>query len=396
METKVQEIEQSIKSAHDAAAEAKNAVDALKKEIADNSAEMEKKINNIDDSLKEFSEKLEEKKEMKEQTFMDAFKAVVESDEFKNNLQEVKERKLSGFTQEIKLSTSALTGDVNRTQQKTTIYGSSFAALTFLNRLPRYTIPSDKNRFMFVNASFTDNTGYVGEGEEVGAANTASAVEKYREVAKVGNKLPFTSEMLTDMSYFLNWARNQSRNAIYAKVDSLIWDGDGEDSTQPKHIYGIKGASTAFDAAKAGLANAIEKADSRALLLAMKAQIEKETNGAYTPNIVLMSAEDLVKFINLRDANGNQINFPDFQAALGCQIISSSKLATGEVLMADINAIQLHEKLGFELEVERKASTDSYVMHLRWRGNVVIPDEPAKAVVYVANIDTAISAITVA
>jgi hypothetical protein len=33
-------------------------------------------------------------------------------------------------------------------------------------------------------------------------------------------------------------------------------------------------------------------------------------------------------------------------------------------------------------------------MHLRWRGNVVIPDEAAKAVIYVADAETAISAIT--
>jgi hypothetical protein len=32
-------------------------------------------------------------------------------------------------------------------------------------------------------------------------------------------------------------------------------------------------------------------------------------------------------------------------------------------------------------------------MHLRWRGNVVIPDEAKKAVIYVANADTAIAAI---
>jgi hypothetical protein len=69
-------------------------------------------------------------------------------------------------------------------------------------------------------------------------------------------------------------------------------------------------------------------------------------------------------------------------------------LAQGEIVVADINAIQLHEKQGFELEVERIASTDSYAMHLRWRGNIVIPDEAKKAVIYVANIDTAITAIT--
>jgi hypothetical protein len=33
-------------------------------------------------------------------------------------------------------------------------------------------------------------------------------------------------------------------------------------------------------------------------------------------------------------------------------------------------------------------------MYLRWRGNIAIPDESAKAVVYVAKADTAISAIT--
>jgi hypothetical protein len=69
-------------------------------------------------------------------------------------------------------------------------------------------------------------------------------------------------------------------------------------------------------------------------------------------------------------------------------------LAAAEVVVADINAIQLHEKQGFELEVERIASTDEYAMHLRWRGNVVIPDEAKKAVIYVANAETAISAIT--
>lgn len=394
METKVQEIEQAIKTAQEAASEVKNTISEVETKMAENAAEMEKKFNNIDETLNEMSKKLEEKKEMEQKGFVEAFREVIESEEFKGRLNEVKERKLQGFTQEIKLATSDMTGDVNRTEQNTAIYGPSFAGLSFFNRVPRYPVSADKNRFMWVDASFADNTGYVGEGQENTNKNTATAVEKYREVAKIGNGLEFTSESASDMSHFLNWARNQSRNAIIAKVDTLMWNGDGADGgAKAKNIYGIKGAATAFSAAKAGLATAIENADSRALLLAMKAQIEKETNGAYVPNIVYMSTEDLVKFINLRDNNGNQLNFPDFQTALGCQIVSSPKLAAGEILMADINAIQLHEKQGFELEVERKAGSDSYVMWLRWRGNVAIPAEAAKAVVYVANVDTAISAI---
>ena len=393
LEKKAQEIENSIKQAKEDSMEVKKELQETKKAMEDNKADIEKKFENIDESLKEMKKAMEQKEEMKEQTFTQAVKGVLESEEFKSKMNEVKERKLQGFTMEVKLATSAMTGDVNRTQQNTNIYGPSFAALSFFNRVPRYPIDADKNRFMWVDASFVDATGYVGEGQE-GNDSSATAAEKYREVAKIHNRLPFTAEMLTDMSFFLNWAQNQARNAVIANVDAKMWNGDGADGgANAKHIYGIKGAATAFDATKAGLKNAIEKPDVKALLLAMKAQIKKETNGAYTPNIVYMSEEGLVEFINLRDSSGNQLNFPDFQKALGCEIVSTDKLSGKEILMADINAIQLHEKRGFELEVERKAATDSYVMYLRWRGNVAIPAESAKAVVYAADAETAISAI---
>lgn len=392
LEKKAQEIENSIKQAKEDSAEVKKELQETKKAMEDNKTDIEKKFNNIDESLKEMKEAMEQKEEMKEQTFGQAVKSVLESEEFKSKMNDVKERKLQGFTMEVKLATSAMTGDVNRTQQNINIYGPSFAALSFFNRVPRYPIGADKNRFMWVEASFMDATGYVGEGEE-GSDSSATATEKYREVAKIHNRLPFTTEMLTDMSFFLNWAQNQARNAVIAKVDTLMWNGDGADGSQSKRIYGIKGAATAFDATKAGLKNAIVKPDTRALLLAMKAQIKKETKGAYNPNIVYMSEEGLVEFINLRDSSGNQLNFPDFQKALGCEIVSTDKFSGGEILMADINAIQLHEKTGFEIEVERKANTDSYVMYLRWRGNVAIPGEPAKAVLYVEDAETAISAL---
>ena len=49
---------------------------------------------------------------------------------------------------------------------------------------------------------------------------------------------------------------------------------------------------------------------------------------------------------------------------------------------------------GFEVEIDREASTGSYTMYLRWRGQFVIPSNKKKAVIYVANIGTAIAAIT--
>lgn len=389
MEKKVQEIENAIKAAQDSATEALE----LKNTIEANKTEMEQKFDNVDATLAELKKQMEEKKEMKEQTLEMAFKEVLESKEFKNNMEALKKGQIVKFTQEIKVDTSAVTGDVNRTVQNTTVYGPSFAKLSFLNRLPHYPIPEGKNRILYPNASFVDNTDYVGEGAAVATGNSGTLVEKYREIAKVGNKLEFTSETASDIPYFLNWLKNQSRTAVYAKVDSFIWNGDGADGTKPKHVYGIKNAATAFDATKAGLAGKLPNADLKSLLLAMQAQIEKETNEAYTPNTVYMSTEGLVQFTELRDANGNQLNFPAFEKAINCEILSTTKLKGDEILMLDINAVQLHEKLGFELEVERVASTDSYVMYLRWRGNVAIPDELQKAVVYAASAETAINAL---
>jgi HK97 family phage major capsid protein len=386
METKVQEIESAIKKAQNEATEAKTSVEAVE-------AKMEEKFNNVDETLKEMKKAMEKKEEKKEMTAEMAFKSILEGAEFKEALANLKEGKSSRFVTEVKTATSAITGDVNRTQQNYNVYGPTFAGAAFINRLPKYVVGADKNRIVYCNASFVDNTDYVGEGAAVATANTGAVVEKYREVAKIGSKLEFTAEMMSDANYFLNWLRNQSVLAINAKVDSLVWGGDGADGANAKHVYGIKGAATAFSAAAAGHEGNVENADIYSLLLACKAQIEIATNGAYSPNVVFVHPSVYTRIRGLRNANGDQITVNDIKNFLGCEIVSTTRLAAGEACVADLNAIQLHEKLGFELEVERIASTDSYAMHLRWRGNVVIPDEAKKAVIYVANIDTAVSAI---
>lgn len=390
MENKVHEIETAIKAAQDSASKALE----LKDTIEANKAEMEQKFDNVDATLAELKKQMEDKKEMKEETMEMTFKGIIESEEFKSGLANLKEGKASRFVTEVKTGTSAITGDVNRTQQNYNVYGPSFAALAFINRLPRYTIGADRNRIVYCNATFADNTGYVGEGAAVASANTGAVVERYREVAKVGSKLEFTSELMNDASYFLNWLRNQSVLAINTKVDALVWNGDGADGANAKHIYGIKGSATAFDAAAAGVEGKFKNADIYSLFGACKAQAEDATNGAYSPNVAFVSPATFALITDSRDGNGNQLNVERIKQQLGLEVVSTSKLSGDEVLVADINAIQLHEKQGFELEVERIASTDSYAMHLRWRGNVVVPDEAKKAVIYVADAETAISAIT--
>lgn len=391
MEDKVKEIQDAIKAAKDEAAE-------VKQNLATEKEETEKKFANIDDSLKAISQKLDEiKSESEDATLVDAIKSAFIDEEFKANLADTMAKKITGFTYELKFDTTALTGDVNRTVPNTAIYGPGIAPLTFLPRLGVNTIPQDKNRIMYLNGSFTDNTDYVGEGKAVATANEATATEKYREIAKIGNFLVFTAEALSDTSYFVNWAQNRSRNAIYAKVDAEIWKGDGSDSSKPKHIYGLKGVAKAFNATTVGLATAIENPDIITLILAMKAQIKIQTNEQCEGNILFISESDFVELMNLRNANNDYIGFikykNELQNALNLEIVTTSKMSKGELFMAYLPVVQLHQKVGFELEVERVPSTDSYVMYLRWRGGIVVPDEEANALIYVADSTTAISSL---
>ena len=210
LEKKAQEIEKSIKEAKDESAEVKKELQEVKKSMEDREINIDKKFDNVDESLKEIKKAMEQKEEKKEMTAEMAFKQIIESAEFKGGLADLKAGKLARFVTEVKTSTSSITGDVNRTVQNTTIYGPSFAALSFLNRLPRYTIGQDKNRVVYCNASFTDNTDYVGEGAAVATANTGAVVEKYREVAKIGSKLEFTADLPQYFEEILNKLRRSN------------------------------------------------------------------------------------------------------------------------------------------------------------------------------------------
>ena len=219
-------------------------------------------------------------------------------------------------------------------------------------------------------------------------------------MAKIAAKLPFTREVSTDLSYFLNWARAEAIKAIQNKVDTEILSGSGADtnSSTQKLIYGIIGqGSTAFSASTAGVAGAIKDANFWNLIDAIDAQVSKSTNDAYFADTIYINPSDFAKYKNMVDANGRllfEYNNGGIYTFLGKQVIRTNKMTAGTLLVADKSVFDLYEKLGFEIEIERVASTDSYVMYLRWRGQLVVPSSKKKAVIYVSNIATAIAAIT--
>ena len=361
--------------------------------------EVKASIANLDESINKLYEQMKERKAEKA-TVSEAICRTIESDEFKQAVADVVDGKRVSAKMEVKIATSDMTGSILRTMGDTEVNADAQGRLVFLGSIRRKDVPQDKSRVLWLEGSFTDNTNYVGEGSAVGSADAASVSEVTRGMAKIAAKLPFTREVSTDLSYFLNWARAEAIKAIQNKVDTEILSGSGADtnSSTQKLIYGIIGqGSTAFSASSAGVAGAVANANFWNLIDAIDAQIAKGTNDAYFADTIYINPSDFAKYKNMVDANGRllfEYTNGGIYTFLGKQVIRTNKMTAGTLLVADRSVFDLYEKLGFEIEIERVASTDSYVMYLRWRGQLVVPSSKKKAVIYVSNIATAIAAIT--
>ena len=377
---------------------------ALEQSIADAKAdkatidEVKASIANLDESINKIYEQMKEHKGERK-SVSDAICETIESEDFKKAVADVVEGKRASARMEVKLDTTAMTGSILRTMGDTEVNADAQARLVFLGSINRKDVPQDKSRVLWIEGSFTDNTNYVGEGSAVGSADGASAQEYTRGLAKIAAKLPFTREVSTDLSYFLNWARAEAIKAIQNKVDTEILSGNGADtnSSTQKLIYGIIGqGSTAFSASTAGCAGKFAAPNLINLIDAIDAQVAKSTNDAFFADRIYMNPSDFAIYKNMTGTDGHllfEVN-GGIYTFMGKTVVRSNKITAGTLLVADSGVFDLYEKLGFEIEIERVASTDSYVMYLRWRGQLVVPSNKKKAVIYVSNIVSALAALT--
>ena len=393
-----EEMEKEIQEKLDAMnAEQKNLVQRFDEAKADKE-KTDEAIANLDASIQHLHEEMKAAN-TKKQTPAQALCEAIKSDEFKGIVKDVVDGKRASGKMEVKISTGSFTGTVLRTIGDTTVNADAQDQLVFLGNIRRKDVPQDKSVVLWLEGSFTDNTGYVGEGSAIGTADAAAVEEKTRKVVKIGAKLPFTREVATDLSYFLNWAREEAIQAIRNKVDTEILKGSGAGSGAGLNkVWGIiNQGCTAFSASGAGVASAMVNPGLIGLVDAIDAQIALGTNNAFVANTIYMHPSDFAKYKNQKDANGRllfEYTNGGIYTFLGKRVVTTAKMTKGTLLVADSNVFDLYEKLGFELEVERVASTDSYVLYLRWRGQLVVPSNKKKAVIYVSNIDTAIAAIT--
>lgn len=410
IELKAQEIKDAMEKSATKIAELEAKLAEIEKK--DNPADAEIKgikedIQKLNDSIQDFAKELKNKENNVEtKGFSQAVEDLVNSEEFKTELKEVvagskiKSKKFEIKTDPTSVVTAGLTGDVARTVSPTDIYAAGREPNKFLAACSVRTIGQDKNRASWFDGTYYSNVGYVTELTAMATGDGAALEEKEREIAKIGAFLPFSSETTTDMSYFINWAKNEGVQSVLAEVDKLIWEGDGADGgANTKKIYGIKTqGSTAFSASTAGLALAISAPTLADLIRAMATQIRIQAQGRYNPNMVFLHPANVAKLYMLKNTQADYIQvLPNgAMSVYGMAIQETAKITVDEVLVADSSTLQLHVKGAMEMEIDRVASTDSFVMYLRWRGNTVVPSDAKLGNVYVSNITTALAAINVA
>lgn len=322
------------------------------------------------------------------------------SEQFKKGAKEaIIERKGSfAMEVEVKFSTLDVTNPISTSQIIPGVFAEPDTANAFLDLFSANTIQTGKNKLVYLDASFTDNTGYAEEMVELATANTAVGEEKSRELAKIGTFMPFSAEMIEDNALMLNWAQQQCIRAIRAKVDTELWSGAGAETTgNKKKIFGLKHQGcTAFNAATAGLVAKFEKANLADLVAVCITQIEVQGKGAYTPTTVMLHPSDYAELAGQKNTLGNYLNILPGGAMVlhGLDVRKSVKVKQGELAVLSRQTLMLADKRTFSIEIERKPNTDSYILWIYWRGQELVTEPNKLANIYVADITAALAAIS--
>ena len=393
MEKEIMELKQSLTAAQNEAKAAKDAAEAMKADLKSAQETADKQateINNLDESVKAQQKTIDDLRKMINEAPMTYRKAMRQALESKKaEIAEFIKDGKGSFTVEFKLGTISLTPAGNNfvsygVQQDQTIHAVPVLGNAFL--LAFGTKAMDGARLAWVEASTTKNVGYVEELAENTNKSEVAFIEKQRRAAKIATYMEISSEVENWFEALYDFCVNEGERLIMSDLDEKVWLGDGSDATNPTHIYGIKQAATAF--AKLGTYANANEGD---VIIDAVAQIRK---AGYAANVAIVSYATEATLKGIKNTAGDYI-YDAAKAKIGqVTIIPSDKIGDGEILVADNSCVEIFLANFYELEFSRKASHDAWRVDFRRRGQVKVATPKAKGIVYVANVTTAIEAIT--
>lgn len=370
MKKQLEALEQKAASAEQRAAEK----DAAFKTAQEN-------INNLDASVKAQEQTIAELRKMiaeQPKSFASAMREALESK--KADI----EKFIKGtgtYTIEFKVATP--TGASYATELDPEVYGVPVLGNAFLLAFRNTT--TNGARVAWMEATTEKNVGYVAELAEA-SKTEVTFLEKNRAMAKIATFMEISSEVEGWFNMLYEFCVAEGQRLIMKKVDAEAWLGDGNDSSAPKHIYGIKAVATPF--AKLGTYDNANVGD---VVLDAIAQIKK---AGYRADRAIVSYATEAALKGVKDANGNYL-YNQLTGMFGqVQVLPSDNLSDNELVIADSFCADVKFSPLYELEFSRQASTDSWRVDFRRHAQVIVPTPKAKGIVYVADKAAAITAIS--
>lgn len=396
LENKVAALKEEMANAKAEAAAAKEAASAFEQKMSEKDTE----INNLDASVKAQQTEIEAlKASIKERNatdFKSAFRAALE--EKKDEIKAAFDKKAANFEVKLELKTvydigTALVNPNNRlsVMEDGTIYAAVPVANAFL---AAFTIrPRTANKLGWIEASEQNGADYVAELAQNTNKSDVSFVEKSRQFGKIAHTMRISTEFEDWFNQLYNYCVNEGIRMIDAKLDAEIYAGLGNDTANvstgasPNKIYGLKNYATAFSAL-----GSYQDATLADVLLDAQMQIAKE---GFNANVAFVTWAEFAVLKGLKDANGYYMYDAARGVLGGMRILPSTRLSSGEMLIADSTVVEVYAGNSFELEFIRNGAYDAYDVYFRKAAQVKVATPNLKGLIYVAAAATAQAAINV-
>lgn len=303
---------------------------------------------------------------------------------------------------------------------KTDTLRSSITSDTMAMRLPdigqaatrRVTIPSLLRR---VNVS-PNNHGVIRyfdqttttrnaapKAEASAAPESALAwIEYSLALEKLLDSIPVSHEAITDVDFIEGEVRRFLDVNMMLKEEQQLYAGTGV-APEWEGLYSVyatdytQALGAAFKAATGGIADA-SVAD---LAMVIATHIGNGYNGKYSANFVLLNPVDFLGLRTKKDSNNNYI-IPPFMAMDGSrvgamQVVESSLVTAGTMLVGDSNWATYYQQEGFTIELgwtDTQFAEDLMTLKARKRGNLLVRTVDLGAFYKVTNITQRITDIS--
>ena len=398
IEMKAAEFAAQAKAAKEAAEAAAAEVKTLREDVAS----LKEENTNLDGSMNELKKQNEEMRlKLEKSARALSIKAqIAEALEAKKaDIQKLLAQKDGRMTIEIK--TDIGTGAVTP-QSGSQVWGSNLEAgiaaapkapLTFLNAFG--VKPFTGERIVWREASNSENVGYVAELAQNQNQTSIAFNEFFRKGAKIATYMTLSSEAELWLPELFDFCTNEGPAIVDKKINAELYNGNGDNSTYPNHVFGVLGQATVHSAQTTYTGATI--AD---LIFDCAAQIKK---AGFQATVAILPFSWEAKLRSVKDSTGNYIYDRVNHQIAGVTVMPSDLLSSpGEgsgtvvdsLIVADDSVVDVYVGTTYELELSRKPEYDAWRADFRKIAQCRVKGVNQPGVVKVANIVTDIAAIT--